>query len=121
MSTTTLIQQFVQTWLDRPNWLEQTYHRWTLHRAIARVYPVFARQYPEWIDYFFDEYFLKRRAFPLLAAYITDKAMPTSFELAQVWAEQLAWPNLEMKERHISQLIPVVADFLRRLSKELFN
>jgi len=47
--------------------------------------------------------------------------MPTPFELARIWAEQFAWFNLEMKERHVAQLMPVAADFLRRLDRELFN
>jgi hypothetical protein len=92
-----------------------------LRQAIARIYPSFARQYPDWVDYLFDEHFLSQHGFHLLAAYIVYKAMPTPFELARVWAEQFAWFNLEMKERHVAQLMPVAADFLRRLDKELFN
>lgn len=121
MSTTSLIYQFVQTSLGRSNWLERAYQRQTLRQAIARIYPSFARQYPDWVDYFFDEHFLRQRAFPLLAAYMAYKAMPTPFEIARVWAEQFTWSNLEMKEQHVSQLMPVVSDFLRRLDKELFN
>jgi hypothetical protein len=121
MSTTSLIHQFVQNSRGWPNWLERAYQRWVLHRAITRIYPTFARQYPDWADYFFDEYFLRQRAFPLLASYLEYKAMPTSFEVARVWAEQFTWSNLEVKERHVSELMPVVSDFLRRLNKELFN
>lgn len=121
MSTTSLIYHFVQNSLGWPNWLERAYQRRDLRQAIARIYPSFARQYPEWVNYLFDEQFLQQRAFPVLACYLEYKAVPTSFELARVWAEQFAWSNLEMKERHVAQLMPVASDFLRRLDSELFN
>jgi hypothetical protein len=56
-----------------------------------------------------------------LARYLEYKVVPAPFELAQVWAEQFAWFNLETKERHVAQLMPVASNFLRRLNKELFN
>jgi hypothetical protein len=97
------------------------YQHQALRQAIARIYPTFARQYPEWVNYLFDEPFLNQRAFALLARYLEYKVVPTPFELVQVWAEQFAWFNLEMKERHVAQLMPIARDFLRRLNKELFN
>ncbi|MBE7556190.1 MAG: hypothetical protein HS126_34485 [Anaerolineales bacterium] len=121
MSTASLIYHLVHHSLRWPDWLERAQQRQALQQAIARVYPSFARQYPDWVDYFFDEYFLRQRAFPVLAGYLEFKALPTSFELARGWAEQFAWPNLEMKERHLALLMPVAADFLRRLDRELFH
>lgn len=120
MSATSFIQQFRQPWPGRLGWLERAYHRQALRGAIARVYPVFARQYPEWANYLFDPPFLHHRAFALLAYYQEHKVVPAPFELVRLWAEQFAWSNLEMKERHVAHLMPVAADFLRRLDKELF-
>lgn len=121
MSTTSLIYQLKQTWPRWPRRLRRVYQRRALHQAIARIYPTFARQYPEWVNYLFDEQFLHQLAFPVLASYLDYKVLPTPFELARAWAEQFAWSNLELKERHVSQLMPVVTDFLRRLNKGLFN
>lgn len=121
MSTTSLIYQFVQHSLSQPKWLERASRRRTLRQAIAHVYPAFARRYPEWVNYLFDEQFLQQRAFPLLTQYLAYKVVPTPFELAQIWAEQFTWSNLEMKERHIARLMPIATDFLRHLSKDLFS
>jgi hypothetical protein len=121
MSTTSLIHQLGLKWPGWLSWLERAYQRQALRQAITRIYPSFARQYPEWVNYLFDEPFLRQSAFPLLARYLEYKVVPAPFELAQVWAEQFAWFNLEMKERHVAQLMPVARDFLRRLNKELFN
>ncbi|GAB4452734.1 MAG: hypothetical protein Fur0044_47740 [Anaerolineae bacterium] len=121
MSASSLIHQLGQHW---PGWfsgLKQVAQQRALRRAIAHNYPSFAATYPEWTDYLFDNYFLNQRAFPVLARYLNYKVVPTPFELAQVWAEQLTWSNLEMKERHVAQLMPVATDFLRRLNKDLFN
>lgn len=121
MSTASLIQQLVQNSPGWPRWLERVYQHRALHRVISHIYPAFARQYPEWAAYMFDEHFLHHLAFPVLARYLGYKVVPPPFELAQIWAEQFTWFNLEMKERHVSQLMPIANDFLRRLSKELFN
>ena len=121
MSTTSLLHQLRQNWPGWLSWLERAYQRQALRQAIARIYPSFARQYPKWVNYLFDEQFFHQRAFPLLTHYLEYKAVPTPFELARIWAEQFAWFNLEMKERHVAQLMPVATDFLRRLDKELFN
>lgn len=121
MTTASFIQQLGQNWPGWSIWFRRQIRRRSLKRAITRAYASFAQQYPDWVDYFFDEYFLGQRAFPVLACYLEYKALPTSFELARVWAEQFAWSNLEMKERHVAQLMPVSADFLRRLNQELFN
>ena len=121
MSTTSLIHQFEQKRPGWLNWLERAHQRRALHQAITRTYPSFAGQFPEWVNYLFDEQFLNQHAFDLLARYLAYKAVPTPFELVRVWAEQFAWFNLEMKERHVAQLMPVATDFLRRLNKELFS
>ncbi|MBE7555606.1 MAG: hypothetical protein HS126_31540 [Anaerolineales bacterium] len=121
MATASFIQQVGQNWPGWSTWFKRQIQRRSLNRAITRAYTSFARQYPDWVDYFFDEYFLRQRAFPVLAGYLEFKALPTSFELARGWAEQFAWPNLEMKERHLALLMPVAADFLRRLDRELFH
>ncbi|MCL4295517.1 MAG: hypothetical protein KJ077_07310 [Anaerolineae bacterium] len=121
MSTASLIYHFIQHPLSWPDWLERTRQRRALHQAIARVYPSFARQYPDWVDYFFDEPFVRQRAFPLLVENLANKAIPTPITLARIWAEQFTWSNPEVKERHMAQLVPVAADFLRRLDQELFN
>jgi hypothetical protein len=121
MSITSLIHQLEQHW---PGWLSElgrAYQRLALRQAIARSYPSFAATYPEWTDYLFDEHFLNQQAFPVLTRYLKYKVLPTPFELAQVWAEQLTWSNLEMKERHVAHLMPVATDFLCRLNKDLFN
>jgi hypothetical protein len=120
MSTTSLIHQLGQNWPRWLSWLERAYQRQALRQAIARTYPSFAGQYPAWVNYLFDEQFLNQHAFALLARYLQYKAVPTPFELAQVWAEQFAWFNLETKERHVAQLMPVATDFLRQLNRELF-
>ena len=121
MSTTSFIYQFGQNSPGWPKWLERVYQRRALRQAIAHTYPSFAQQYPEWVNYLFDERFLHQRAFHLLAHYLDYKAVPASFELARIWAEQFTWSNLEMKERHVAQLMPVASDFLHRLNKELFK
>ncbi len=121
MSTTSLLYRFGQNRPGWLSWLEQAYRRYVLHQAIARVYPAFARQYPAWVDYLFDELFLHRYGFALLAHSLEYKTTPAPFELVRLWAEQFAWSNLEMKERHVAQLMPVATDFLRRLDKELFK
>jgi hypothetical protein len=119
MATASLIQQFGQKWPGWSRWLGLAYQRRALRRAIARIYPAFAAKYPEWTNYLFDEHFLNQHAFPVLARYLKYKVVPTPFELVQVWAEQFTWFNLETKERHVAQLMPVASDFLRRLNKEL--
>jgi hypothetical protein len=121
MTTASLIQQVGQNWPGWAIWLRRQRLRRSLNRAITRAYASFARQYPEWVDYAFDIYFLRQRAFPLLARYLEDRAMPTSYELAQLWSEQFPRLNQEMMQQHTAQLRPVAADFLRRLDQELFQ
>jgi hypothetical protein len=121
MTTAPLIQQFGQNRPGWSTWFKRQILRRSLNRAITRAYTSFVREYPDWVDYFFDEYFLSQRAFPLLADYMAKNAMPTPSELARVWTEQFTWFNPEMKERHMAQLMPVAADFLRRLDREVFN
>lgn len=121
MSTISLVHQLKQHWSARISGLRSETQQRALRQALVRSYPAFAATYPEWTHYFFDEYFLSQRAFPILARYLQYKVVPTPFELAQVWAEQFSWSNLERKERHMARLMPVAADFLRRLDKELFS
>jgi hypothetical protein len=121
MNTTSLIHQLGQYWPRSLSRLERAYQRQVLRQAIARIYPSFARQYPAWVNYLFDEQFLNQYAFALLARYLQYKTVPTPFELVQLWAEQFTWFNLETKERHVAQLMPVATNFLQRLNKEMFS
>lgn len=119
MATTLFSKQLTQKWQGRPSWLRRKYQQWALRQAISRTYTSFARQNWEWVDYLFDEPFLTRRAFPLLARSLEGNAWPAPIELAGVWAEQFTWFSETMKQHHMAKLIPVASHFLRMLKMEL--
>ena len=115
MSTSLSIEQFTQSWLGRQSWLTKQYHQHILRRAIFRAYAIFSRDYPEWTDYLFDEYFLTHRAAPYLQRY----PLLQPAELVQAWAEQLFWRQESLKQKHMAALMPAAASFLRLLESEL--
>ena len=44
--------------------------------ALGRAYTTFAEQYPQWVDSYFDEYFLRHVATPLLDRYLQPHPTP---------------------------------------------
>jgi hypothetical protein len=93
--------------------------RQALAGAVGRAYAVWAPQNWEWVDSLFNEHFLAHRAVPVLTRYLDDSRQSAVVELANAWAEQLSWFDVELKRRHIANLTPVAAHFLRCLDAEL--
>lgn len=87
--------------------------------ALTRAFATWAPQNWEWVDYLFNEHFLAHRVAPLLTTGQQAGTRLDSVKLAHIWAEQLAWFDDEMKQRHIAKLIPAAAEFLRCLRTEL--
>lgn len=85
--------------------------------AVARAYITFAREYPEWAQYLFDDHFLTHHAAPILADCL--QGLAPSVAVARVWAEQMTWPVEESRQERIAQLTLVVAHFLELLEAEL--
>ena len=90
-----------------------------LQQAVIRTYNVWAPQNWEWVDSLFNEHFLTHRAVPVLIRYLDDSRQSAAVELANAWSEQLSWFDVERKRRHIANLIPTAAHFLRCLDAEL--
>jgi hypothetical protein len=80
--------------------------------AVIRAYTTWAPQNWESVDSLFNEHFLTHRAAPFLIAYVKDGVELNPVELANVWAEQLTWFDEEMKQRHITKIVPAATDFL---------
>jgi hypothetical protein len=88
--------------------------------ALAYAYTVCARQYyPKWASYLLDEEFQARGARRLRACYLLGVACFQPADLAAFWADQMGSLGEEIKQRHITELIPVASRFLRCLETEL--
>ena len=87
--------------------------------AIIRAYTTWAPKNWEWVESLFNEHFLTHRAAPFLIAYVKGGVELNPVELANVWAEQLTWFDEEMKQRHITTLVPPATEFLLCLEAEL--
>ena len=101
------------------NWFVQKYQRRAFRQAVTRACTAFAQQYPEWAASHFDEYFLTHNAAPLLARMGQGVAAPKPFTLAIVWGRQMAWFKEETRQKLITELTPIAAEFLRLLETEL--
>jgi hypothetical protein len=89
--------------------------RKALREALAWAYTVSARDYyPKWASYLLDQALGERH---LRDCYLRGGACLNPTELAEFWADQLGgwW----MKQRHVSELVPVASRFLRTLEAEL--
>lgn len=105
--------------------------RWVLHKrpagywlrylafqaAVKRAYLSFVDRYSDWVDSFFDEYFVHQKAKSLLARYLQPLDPPTPTELATLWVDQ--FPVGHVAQKHVADLTPVAADFLRLLETEM--
>jgi hypothetical protein len=88
--------------------------------ALTHAYTVCAHQYyPKWASYLLDEDFQARGARRLRACYLMGVACFQPADLAAFWADQMGWLSEEIKQRHITELIPVASRFLRCLETEL--
>jgi hypothetical protein len=96
-----MIGKFPVQWRQNP---QQAAFR----EALTRAYTTWAAHHREWVDYSFNEFFLTHQVAPRLER----APQPDPAELAHLWAEQFTWFNEEMRQRHISNLIPAIANFL---------
>lgn len=95
---------------------KQTLQQPTFQAALTRAYATWAVHHRVWVDYSFNEFFLMHRVAPRLER----TPQPDPAELADLWAEQFTWFSEEMRQRHISHLIPAVANFLCCLEVEVW-
>jgi hypothetical protein len=85
--------------------------------AVNRAYLRFADRYSDWVDSFFDKYFVQQKAKSLLARYLQPVDPPTPTELATLWEDQ--FPVDHLAHKYVADLTPVAADFLRLLETEM--
>jgi hypothetical protein len=87
--------------------------------AFGEAYGQFEKQYPQWVENYFDASFFQHGGAPVLAQFLLRDGHPEASELAARWTEYL---NTQQPERHsfyISELEPVAADFLDNLTHKL--
>lgn len=92
-------------------WLQGDPQHLAFQVALAQAFTKFAQSYPSWTSSFFDEHFLKGRAAPLLARFLTPDGPPSSTELASAWADELKLKR-ETREQHIAELTPAASAFV---------
>jgi len=85
--------------------------------ALARAYTQFSNHYPDLVDTFFDEHFLKKAA-PLLARCLLPTYLPTPSEFANLWVEQF---GSAINDQHKVRASLAASDFLHYLENELRN
>jgi hypothetical protein len=85
--------------------------------ALNRAYLRFADRYEDWVDSFFDKYFVHQKAKSLLARYLQPVDPPTSTELVVLWMNQ--FPADHLAKKYEADATPVAADFLKLLEKEM--
>jgi len=85
--------------------------------ALTKAYTQFSNHYPDLVDTFFDEHFLKKAA-PLLARCLLPTYLPTPSEFANLWAEQF---GSTINDQHKVRASLAASDFLHYLENELRN
>ena len=85
--------------------------------ALTKAYTQFSNHYPDLVDTFFDEHFLKKAA-PLLARCLLPTYLPTPSEFANIWAEQF---GSTINDQHKVRASLAASDFLHYLENELRN
>jgi hypothetical protein len=116
-SALTSIAEVIHGWLPGKVKVRGWLRTLAFRAALGRTYTRFARQEEQWVDSYFDEYFVRHYAAPLLNRYLQDTPPPTAVELAALWANQFRPDGPAQK--HIADLAPVAADFLASLEAEL--
>ncbi len=112
---TNIVRQWLPQRASTRTWLQTIAFRVALKRAYNR----FAEAHPEAVKLFFDEYFLRRNAAPLLARYIDGQTPPTPAQIANVWDRQIGPASDAVRRRRIADLTPISANFLNILESEL--
>lgn len=97
------------------NVLDNVVQNRATQRALARASKRFAEKYPQWAQYMFDAHFVDTRIAPRLA----NGDLPGVTTLVNLWAEQMAWPQEQSRQRTITGLTPAARDFLQMLESEL--
>jgi len=109
----------LSSWITSNVLLSKNSEQRLFQDAVIRAYTTWAPKNWEWVESLFNEHFLTHRAAPFLIAYVKDGVELNPVELANVWAEQLTWFDEEMKQRHITKLVPAARDLLLCLEAEL--
>lgn len=108
--------RYRQVW---QNPLAQLRTRRQAQKAVANAYGRFAARYPQWTEALFDAHFVARHMTSLVAQREMAGGLLEPQDLAEAWAQQLLYPDQEMRGRHMNEMVNAAAEFLRLVDEAL--
>lgn len=96
-------------------------HKWvqarSFEKTVNRAYHQFAQKHEQWVDSYFDNYFVKQHTPRLLENYRRNNGLTLATELADLWADQFA-PNSSFR-KHTGEARAIAGIFLGMVEAEL--